>query len=66
MPFDFNRQIIINNPLIWNEPRIITAVPNMGSNLRRNLTNGMCKKYQSRVLIKRIDDLLSKRNVFSR
>lgn len=32
MPFDFNRQIIINNPLIWNEPRIITAVPNMGSN----------------------------------
>lgn len=47
MPFDFNRQIIINNPLIWNEPRIITAVPNMGSNLRRNLTNGTIKNYQS-------------------
>ena len=46
MPFDFNRQIIINNPLIWNEPRIITAVPNMGSNLRRNLTNGTIKRTQ--------------------
>ena len=47
MPFDLNRQFIINNPLIWNEPRIITAVPNMGSNLRRNLTNGTIKNYQS-------------------
>ncbi len=47
MPFDFNRQIIINNPLIWNEPRIITAVPNMGSNLRRNLTNGIRKHMQN-------------------
>lgn len=46
MPFDFNRQIIINNPLIWNEPRIITAVPNMGSNLRRNLNYGIIKRTQ--------------------